>query len=105
MEVKEITDSEVGEILNTIIDYPRDRVEAIYERYKIQKETGMKLCNRADGVNGHFCIGRPMRPDEPYYEYYNKGKWLSAGELFVGTETAESKLKELYLETKESSDF
>lgn len=100
--MRTLTNSEVDEILNTIRGCPQDRVDALYERFKIQKETGMKLCNRSDGVDGHFCIGRPIKPDEPFYEYYNKGEWLSAGELFVGIETAESKLKELYLQAKKS---
>jgi hypothetical protein len=100
MKTTELTDADVDAILETIEDYPAERVAALYERFQIQKRTGMKLCNRADGVNGHFCIDRPIRPDEPYYEFYNKGKWCSAGEVFIGTEAAEAKLKELATEQK-----
>jgi hypothetical protein len=42
----------------------------------------MKLCNYADGIKGHYCIGRKMDPKSIYWEYYNKGKWCSAGEVF-----------------------
>ncbi len=44
------------------------------------------LANRADGVKGHYCIGRTV--NGKYYEYYNKGKWCSAGQLFIGLESA-----------------
>lgn len=51
----------------------------------------MQLCNRADGVDGHYCIGRPIG-DSIYFEYYNDGKWCSAGEVFVGRDRAEKML-------------
>lgn len=62
---------------------------------RLQQKTGMRLFNRADGVNGHFCIGRKINESKNFYEFYNKGKWLSAGELFTSFEEAFDKLKEL----------
>ena len=53
---------------------------------------GMKLCDRADGVRGRFCIGRHMEEyahlPTPTWEYWNKGEWCSAGELFLTREAA-----------------
>lgn len=53
---------------------------------------GMKLCDRSDGVRGHFCIGRHMEKyrhyPTPTWEYWNKGEWCSAGELFLTREAA-----------------
>ena len=51
----------------------------------------MQLCDRADGVKDHFCIGRPIG-DSIYFEYYNDGKWCSAGEVFIGRDRAEKML-------------
>ena len=53
------------------------------------------LRDRADGVKGHYCIGRLINPEEPYWEYWNKGQWASAGEVFNGKEAAEAQLREL----------
>lgn len=55
----------------------------------------MRLCDRADGVKDHFCIGRPVG-DSIYFEYYNDGKWCSAGEVFIGRDRAEKMLLALY---------
>lgn len=35
--------------------------------------------NRADGVNGHYCIGRQI---DDYWEFWNRYEWSSAGEVF-----------------------
>jgi hypothetical protein len=60
-------------------------------------KTKPKLRDRGDGVKGHYCIGRQVNDGDGflYWEFYNKGKWCSAGEVFIGRETAEAKLKEL----------
>jgi hypothetical protein len=55
----------------------------------------MKLLDRADGVKGHYCIGRKMEPKSIYWEFYNKGKWCSAGDVFVGKDMAKKKMMEL----------
>jgi len=46
------------------------------------------LLDRGDGVKGHYCIGRLIRIDEIYWEFWNHGKWASAGQVFVGKEAA-----------------
>ena len=48
----------------------------------------MRLKKYADGVRDHYCIGRKIAPRSIYWEYYNKGKWCSVGEVFVGLEFA-----------------
>lgn len=50
------------------------------------------LLDRGDGVRDHFCIGRLIRPGEIYWEFWNKGRWVSAGEVFVGREAAQKQL-------------
>lgn len=51
------------------------------------------LTDRGDGVKGHYCIGRLIKPGEPYWEYWNKGQWSSAGEVFIGNEAAQAQLE------------
>lgn len=58
---------------------------------KERNNSGMQLCNRADGVDGHYCIGRRI-DNSIYFEYYNDGKWCSAGEVFIGRDRAEKML-------------
>jgi hypothetical protein len=58
-----------------------------------------ELIDRADGVRGHFCIGR--RKAEfgwEVWEFFNNGKWESAGEVFYSRTAAERKLKQLLKE-------
>jgi len=55
----------------------------------------MKLVDHADGCKGHYCISRPMKDDDRYIEYYNKGEWSSFGEVFIGKQLANKKLQEL----------
>jgi hypothetical protein len=57
----------------------------------LERDLRMQLCDRADGVEGHYCIGRPIG-DSIYWEYYNEGKWCSAGEVFIGRDRAEKML-------------
>lgn len=46
---------------------------------------GAFICNRADGVDGHYCIGRhSVEHGPPWIEFYDKGEWKSAGQLFFG---------------------
>lgn len=43
---------------------------------------GPYLVNHADGVDGSYCIARRV-PDNPAFEeYWHKGKWAGAGEVF-----------------------
>lgn len=61
---------------------------------KVTEEVRPRLLDRADGVKGHFCIGRS--PDGRYYEFWHEQTgWCSAGTVFVGEEAAEAKLAEL----------
>lgn len=56
----------------------------------------MKLFDRADGVRGHYCIGRMVGDEgKRYWQYYNRGEWESAGEVFTDKEAAERKLVEI----------
>jgi hypothetical protein len=50
--------------------------------------------DHADGVAGHFCIGRKIGKSI-YWEFYNKGKWCSAGEVFIGIEKATSVMNDI----------
>lgn len=55
-----------------------------------------RLVNRADGVKGHYCIARTVHSYwGDYAEFWNKGKWCGAGEVFIGEEAAKAKLAEL----------
>ena len=47
----------------------------------------MELLDRVDGVKGHYGIGRKIG-DSIYWEFYNKGKWLSACEVFLNKKDA-----------------
>ena len=61
----------------------------------------MEIRNYADGVDGHYCIGRPIKGDLVYWEYYNgdaDGEWSAfVGEVFKDFETAVAKYEELEL--------
>lgn len=54
----------------------------------------MKLIDRADGIRGHFCIGR-LTGNGLFWEFWNKGIWKAVGQVFVGKTVAERKLKSL----------
>jgi hypothetical protein len=45
-----------------------------------------ELIDRADGVDGHYCIGRINQYG--WYEYYNNGEWKSTAEVFENKDTA-----------------
>lgn len=51
-----------------------------------------ELRNRADGVRGHYCIGRLMRRNAPYFEFWNYGVWCSAGQVFTDERLARAVL-------------
>lgn len=53
------------------------------------------LVDHGDGVKGHYCIGRKMDMDKPYWEFWNKGAWVSAGEVFIGRQIAQKALDRL----------
>jgi hypothetical protein len=70
---------------------------------KVTDNNGLRLYDRADGVKGHFCIGRKVTGRGfDYNEFWNDGKFTSAGEVFIGEETAESKLRELETQLRDS---
>lgn len=54
------------------------------------------LCNRADGVNGHYCIGR-WSTTGGHQEYWNEQSkaFTSAGTVYVGVQAAEDALNKL----------
>jgi len=58
----------------------------------------MEIQNRADGVDGHYCIVRPMQDNNHYCEYYNSGveeRWSAFGEVFMDFTSAVKKYEEL----------
>lgn len=59
----------------------------------------MKLFDHADGVSGHFCIGRLISKSR-FWEFYNKGAWCAAGQVFTSRASAEFKLKQLEKEER-----
>lgn len=73
----------------------------IYVRQRVPDEKQLArgywptLVDRADGVKGHFCIGRLIRPNESYWEFWNSGRWLSAGQVFIGEDVATAALDRL----------
>lgn len=51
-----------------------------------------KLFDRADGVKGHYCIGRPR--GNGFTEFWSPHfGWCCAGTVYVGKELATKKLK------------
>ena len=67
----------------------------------------MKLLNRADGCNGHYCIGREVSNAAsemfalPCWEFWNEEerKWCSAGTVYTKKQ-AMVKMKKLKGELK-----
>lgn len=56
----------------------------------------LRLYDRADGVKDHFCVGRKVTGcGFDYNEFWNKDKFSSAGEVFIGRDAAEAKLREI----------
>lgn len=49
-----------------------------------------KVIDRADGVRGHYCVGRQMGPYSKFWEFYKDGKWCSAGEVFTDRDAAKA---------------
>lgn len=57
-----------------------------------------KLIDRADGVRGHYCIGRSvdMLSHPSIFEFWNDAHgWCSAGTVYVGEQAAKAKLYEV----------
>jgi len=72
--------------------YPKLQTTTVAESIPGQPE----IIDRADGVRGHYAIGRKIKPDGfSCWEFWNKDKWCSAGEVFVRREAAEQALKAL----------
>lgn len=56
----------------------------------------MRLFDLADGVHGHYCIGRLVgEAGGRFWQYYSYGSWLSAGQVFTDKDTAERLLSQL----------
>ena len=53
------------------------------------------IIDRADGVKGHYCIGRLIKVGEPFWEYWNSGSWCSAPTVYVGERLALEALTEI----------
>jgi hypothetical protein len=53
------------------------------------------LVDRADSVRGHYCIGRLKWGNQSYWEFWNKGQWVSAGQVFIGEEAAMKAMHQL----------
>lgn len=62
----------------------------------------MQLCDRADGVSGHFCIGRYNEAGK-FWEFYNNGKWCSAGHVYVGEECAAEAMEKISNSTQQAN--
>lgn len=47
----------------------------------------LHLIDRADGVRGHYCIGRHMEKyrhfPTPTWEFWDGDKWSSAGKVYI----------------------
>lgn len=43
-----------------------------------------KLFDRADGVRGHYCVGRQVDKGDglPFWEYWTGDRWASAGKVY-----------------------
>mgnify|MGYP001596777808 CR=1 FL=1 len=54
----------------------------------------MKLFDYADGVAGHYCIGRRIG-DSEFWEFWNPSGWAGSGKLLTSQQAAEFKLNEL----------
>jgi len=48
------------------------------------------LVNRADGVDGHYCIGRDAEIGRPYMEFWNPHGWFGSGYLFTDKKLADA---------------
>lgn len=63
----------------------------------------MKLFDRADGVKGHYCIGRQIG-NTNFVEFWNKGGWAGHGQLFTSKKAAEFKMARLLIEARKRKD-
>lgn len=56
-----------------------------------------EIIDRADGVRGHFAIGRKLnaRAKISIWEFWSKNRWCSAGEVFYSRTAAERVLQKL----------
>lgn len=66
----------------------------------------VRLYDRADGVRGHYCVGREVIPPSGlrYHEYWRSGRFCSAGQVYVGKKQAEAKLVEVVQRLAERGD-
>jgi hypothetical protein len=52
----------------------------------------LEIVNRADGVDGHYCIRHVV---DGWCEYYNDGKWLATCEVFYSFKSVVDKANEI----------
>lgn len=79
------------------IDFrPQNAVDAECKEFKITAKSNLSLSNRADGVDGHYCIKR-MGADGITAQFYNANidEFQAFGTVYYSREAAEKKLAEL----------
>lgn len=54
----------------------------------------MQIFDHADGVRGHYCIGRKIG-QSIYWEFFDKGIWCSSGQVYTSRDTAEFAMKRI----------
>lgn len=57
--------------------------------------TEPELIDHADGVKGHFCIGRRIHVSPDVWEFWNPTGWAGHGKMFSMREGAEFVLQRL----------
>lgn len=89
----EVVDAFLEQHKNDAIDEAQlQRVRTRFNQ-KLAEADSLRLFDRADGVRGHFCIGR--RRSDGCCEYWNRDGFYSAGEVFTGEKSAKAKLRRL----------
>jgi len=79
------------------IDFrPQNAVDAECKEVKITAKSNLSLSNRADGVDGHYCIKR-MKADGITAEFYNANidEFEAFGTVYYSREAAEKKLADI----------
>ncbi len=62
----------------------------------------MLLFDRADGVKGHYCIGRRIG-NTNFVEFWNKTGWAGHGQLFTSEAAAEFQMARLLIEARKKA--
>jgi hypothetical protein len=63
----------------------------------MERAVTLQLYDRADGVEGHYCIGRQANP--PFAEFWNPDGWAGSGFVFEDERLAQAVLKLLQNES------